>query len=236
MAKLGLVVRPILLLSIASTILYASPAFSAPDEVEWSQLDIPGEGTPGGWVLARNSDVRHLTTATDGTLYAYANPSGTSHTLFRSTNGGCSWSHTGSVTDEIIDIAADPEDDDTVYYATTSCVYKSSDGGDSFTELPPSPGGAGSNNLEITAITMASLNGHNIIAVGTQDTDDAEYGGIYILEEEEPFPSWVDTEIGNYDIYAVAFSPDLATDAVTVAAVTDETRTYVAYNYGTPGD
>ncbi len=237
MAKVRLTVRLFLFLSIASLITHASPVFSTPGEVKWSQLNIPSEGVPGGWVLAKNSDIKCLTTATDGTLYAYANPSGTSRTLFKSTDGGYSWSYTGSVTDEIVDIAADPEDDSTVYYATPSCVYKSSDGGDSFTELPPNPGGAGSNNLEITTITVASLDGHNIIAVGTKDTDNAEYGGIYTLEEdEEPFPSWVDTGIGNYDIYSVAFSPDLAADAVTMAAVTDEARTYVAYNYGTPGD
>jgi hypothetical protein len=185
-------------------------------------------------VLARGSDVRHLAVTADGTLYAYATPSGTSHTLFKSTDDGHSWAYTGNVTDEIVDIALDP-DDDTVYYATQSRVYKSSDGGASFTQLPPSPGGAGSNHNVITTIDVARLDGHNIVAVGTRDTDSSEYGGIYTLEDEEPFPSWVDTDIDSYDVYSVALSAYFASDEVITTVVTDEASSYVAYNYGTPG-
>jgi photosystem II stability/assembly factor-like uncharacterized protein len=163
--------------SIASVITHASPVFSTPDEVEWSPVNIPTEGVPGGWRLAKGSDVKHLTMATDGSLYAYANPSGVSHTLFKSTDGGYSWSQTGGVDDEIVDIATDPEDASVLYYASTSHVYRSSNGGESFTELPPNPGGAGSSNLEITTLALAELGGHRIIAVGTKDADNSEYDG-----------------------------------------------------------
>jgi hypothetical protein len=211
-----------------------SPALSAPDEVAWSPVNIPTEGPSGSWVLARGSDVRHLAIAADGTLYAYATPPGTSRRLFKSTDDGHSWAATGNVTDEIVDIAPDPDDDDTVYYATASDVYKSSDGGASFTELPPSPGGAGSNHIVITAISIAELDGHNIVAAGTRDTDSSQYGGVYILEEE-PSPAWADADIGSYDVYSVALSPHFADDEVITTAVSDEASSYVAYNYGTPG-
>jgi photosystem II stability/assembly factor-like uncharacterized protein len=235
-AKTGLAVRLTLLLSLVGLIARASPVSSAPDEVEWSRVNIPTEGVPGGWVLAKNSDVEHLTITADGTLYAYANPSGSSHTLFKSNDGGASWSHTGGVEDEIVSIATDSEDASVLYYATSSCVFGSSDGSGSFTELPPNPGGAGSDNLEITTLAAAQLNGHHIIAVGTKDSDPAEYGGVYIFEDEGVSPGWVDTEIGNYDACSLAFSPYFDQDGIIVAAVTDQDHTYVAYNYGTIGD
>ncbi|MBN1863240.1 MAG: hypothetical protein JW790_06300 [Dehalococcoidales bacterium] len=213
-----------------------SPALSAPDEVSWAPVEIPTEGPSGNWVLARNSDVRHLTVAADGALYAYAAPSGTSRTLFKSEDEGHSWFSTGNVTDEIVDIAADPEDGDTVCYATSSRVYKSSDGGISFTELPPNPGGAGSNNITITAIDIARRAGHHIIAAGTRDADSSQYGGIYLLDDEAPSPAWTNTGLGSYDVYSLTLSPNFTDDEVITAAVSDEAGSYVAYNYGSPGD
>jgi photosystem II stability/assembly factor-like uncharacterized protein len=236
MAKARLTVRLVLLFSITSGFMHASPSFSAPDEVEWSRVNIPTEGVPGGWVLARNSDVKHLAVTTDGTLYAYANPPGTNQTLFRSTDGGLNWSHQGGVEDEIVDIATAPEDASVIYYASPSHIYKSSNGGDSFVQLPPNPGGAGSDNLEITSIAVAELDGHRVIAAGTKDADNAEYGGIYLLEDEGLSPVWVDTEIGNYDACSLAFSPYFAEDGITVAVVTDQAHSYVAYNHGTTDD
>ncbi len=236
MAKARLALRLFLLFGIAGVFTHASPVFSTPDEVNWSRANIPTEGVPGGWVLARNSDVKHLAITTDGTLYGYANPSEVSHTLFKSTNGGLSWFHRGGVEDEIVDIATDPEDASVLYYASPSCVYKSGNGGDSFTQLPPNPGGAGGSNLEITSIAVAELDGHHIIAVGTKDADNAEYGGIYILEDAGLSPSWVDNEIGNYDVQSLVFSPYFAEDGMTVAVVTNQAHTYVAYNYGTTSD
>lgn len=64
------------LLIILTTITPTSPTFANPDELKWSRVNIPAEGTAGNWVLASGSDVQHLTMATDGTLYCYASPSG----------------------------------------------------------------------------------------------------------------------------------------------------------------
>jgi len=87
--------------------------------VEWSAVSIPTEGKPGNWVLADGSDVQHLTMAIDGTIYAYANPSGTSYTLFKSTDSRFSWAYTGGVKAAIVDIATSPDDADVIYYITT---------------------------------------------------------------------------------------------------------------------
>ena len=49
---------------------------------------MPAEGITGKWALANGSDIRCLTMANDGTLYCYANPSGTTFTLFKSADNG----------------------------------------------------------------------------------------------------------------------------------------------------
>ncbi len=202
------------------------PAIATPDVAEWSLVDIPTEGKSGNWVLADGSDVQHLTMAVDGTIYAYATPSGTSYTLFK-TDEGRSWSYTDKVKAAIVDIATSPDDADVIYYATSSSVYRSTDAGSSFTPLTSKPGGAGSNNIEITAIDITPQGNDYIIAVGTRDTDSLEYGGVYILDENKPFANWVDTNLGNYDVFAVAFSPNFASDQQIVAVVTNETDTLV---------
>jgi len=209
-----------------------TPVTAAPDEVKWSRVNIPTEGRGGSWGLADGSDIQHLTMATDGTLYGYANPSGTSYTLFKSTDDGYSWSYTGKVEDTIVDIATAPGDADTLYYATSSNVYQSTDAGSSFSQLPLNPGGAGSNNIEITSIDVAPVNSHHTIAVGTRDTDNSEYGGVYLLDEDKLIPGWLDTNLGNYDVYAVAFSPNFLADWQLVAVATDETDTMVTSKVG----
>jgi len=165
----------------------------------------------------------------NGTLYAYV--PGLTYTLYRSTDGGYRWSYIGDVQDSIVDIAISPQDENTIYYATTANVCRSTDGGKKFVQLAANPGGAGSNNIEITDIAVAHLSS-NIIAVATRDTDNSEFGGVYILDEELVITSWVDSNIGSYDVYALAFSPSYATDRQLVAVVTDETDTFVRFKSG----
>ncbi len=210
-----------------------TPAAAAPDEVKWSGVNIPTEGKPGNWVLANGSDVHHLTMDIDGALYAGIR--GLTYTLYKSTDGGYSWSYTGNVKDNIVDIATVGDDANVVYYATSSRIYKSTDAGISFVSLLPNPGGAGSNNIEITSIDVARLGDNNFIVVGTRDTDVLERGGVYILDESELLPGWVNTNVGSYDVYAVAFSPHYAADRQVVAVVTDEVDTMVTTKLGGTG-
>ena len=218
----------ILLLGLLGSI---SPAVAAPDEVKWSRFNIPLDGKPGNWVLADGSDVQQLTMASDGTLYAYGK--GLTYTLYKSTDGGYSWSDIGKVTDAIVDIAIAP--DGVVYYATSSAIYKLThdESGDIKFIALPSPGGAGSNGVEITSFDITRLN-NNIIVAGTRDTQDDEYGGVYVLDEIALF-TWTDTNLGSYDVYAVAFSPNYPGDRQLVAVVTDETDTFVTTKFGSAG-
>jgi hypothetical protein len=221
-----------LLLSILVFSLAPGTAASA-DEVKWSQVNIPTEGSAGDWVLANGSDVQHLTMSASGTLYAYAE--GLSHTLYQSTDGGYSWSSLGGVQDSIVDIAISTQDEDIIYYATTANVYRSTDGGKKFDQLAANPGGAGSNNVEITDIAVTHL-GSSLVAVATRDTtDNSEFGGVYILDEEQLVPGWVNSNIGSYDVYALAFSPLYAADRQLVAVLTDETDTFTRFKSGDAG-
>ncbi len=224
MAKIKLAVGLILLLSLLGL---GTPATADPSLAKWSRVNIPTDGESGNWVLASGSDVRHLTMAIDGSLYCYANPSATSYTLFKSTDSGYSWSYTGRVKHTIVDIAVAPDAASVVYYATVSDVYKSTDAGSRFIRLSANPGGAGSNNIEITSIDVARLDGNSIIAVGTRDTGGSQYGGVYTLDEDKLFSAWIDTNLGNYDVYTLAFSPNSPIDRQLVAVVTDENDTLV---------
>ena len=171
---------------------------SAADTAQWTPVNLPTEGVAGKWTLAAGSDIRCLTMADDGTLYCYANPSGTTFTLFKSSDAGRSWTTTGKVSDAITDIAISPQDSSNIYYATASRVYKSTDSASTFTPLPPNPGGAGSGTVAITSIDVVANTGNaNTVIVSTIDTHAAQYGGVYLLDESQNGSEWANTNIGN---------------------------------------
>ena len=220
---------------LTGLVLPANKGNAIAEKVKWTRVNIPAEGEVGGWVLAEDSNVKHLTTAADGTLYVYANPSGTNYTLFRSANAGHSWTYCGGVSDSIIDIAVTYGDSNIIYYATESRVYKSVDAGNSFAEYSSSPGGAGTGNITITCLGVARNGGSNTIAVGTRDSDNSEYGGVYTLDESLVVPAWVDTGIGGYDVVEVTFSPNFSVDRQLLAVVTDEQDTAICSKIGGGG-
>ena len=80
-----------------------------------------------------------------------------------------------------------------------------------------------------------TLQASSIVSAGTRDTDIGEYGGVYILDESNPFSQWLDTDIGGYDVYSVAFSPDFINDRQIVAVVTDETDSFATTKMGDSG-
>jgi len=222
----------LLLLSLPSLMLLTAPAIANPASVKWLRGNIPTEGKGGNWVLANGSDIQHLTQAIDGALYAYGES--LTYTLYKSTDGGYSWAYADKVTDAIVDIATAPDDARIIYYATTSNVYKSTNAGSSFVSLPPNPGGTGSNNIEITSLAVTTQGGTHIASVGTRDTDNGQYGGVYTLNESESF-TWVDTAIGNYDVYTIAYSPGSTGGSQLIAAVTNEANTTITSNVGNAG-
>jgi photosystem II stability/assembly factor-like uncharacterized protein len=206
---------------------------SSQEPLRWNNVHIPGANEAGNQVLAAGSDVTHLALASDGTLYAAVQ--GLSNSLFRSTDGGLTWAAAGNVHDNIVDIAISPRDVKRIYYATSSSVYCSVNSGRTFSALPPNPGGAGTGHKAITSMDVTSLDGNNIIAVATRNTDNASFGGVYLLDESKAIPAWVDTSIGSYDVYAARFSPNYISDHQLVAVITNETDTFIANKVGDAG-
>lgn len=218
----------LLILSFLGITLFPSPASSASIEpVTWIPVNLPADGIAGNWVLADGSDAQCLTMAPDGTLYCYANPSGTTYTLFKSLDGGSTWSFTGKVKDAIVAITVAADDSRYVYYATSCAVYRSTDAGNNFVALPLNPGSSGANNVAITsiAVTLTGQNTHRI-ACATSDTDAGQFGGVYQLDENQPL-AWQDTNIGNYDVCSVAFSPTFIMDQELFAIATNEADTWM---------
>jgi hypothetical protein len=208
------------IISVFGVFISASPVDSAVSANRWNKVNIPAGGEVGGWALAQGSDIRFLTAAADGTLYAYA--AGLNYTLLKSMDSGLKWSATGNVHHAIVAITISAHNPDIIYYSTNTSVYRSGDGGRNFSLLPPVPG-TGIGHVEITSLAADS----GIIAAATRDTRSAWYGGLYLLDESAMVPSWIDTVIGNYDVYAVAFPPDFASYKQVTAIVTDETNSYV---------
>jgi hypothetical protein len=222
----SLCIVTIALLLLLIVVPLKSTQAATPEVLKWSRVNIPTEGTAGGWVLASGSDIQYLTTASDGTLYAYVK--GLTCTLYKSTDGGLRWFYIGNVQDAITGIAVSPNNPKTIYYATASLVYRSDDGGKNFTSLPDLPGSSGAN---ITSIAVTWLN-NNIIAVGTADVDNAEFGGVYLFDEGELFSGWVNTDVGDYDIYAVDFPANYAVTRQIVAVANNEIDTFIINKIG----
>jgi hypothetical protein len=220
----------LLLVLLFSTGVPAIPtAGASPEAVKWTKVNIPAAGEAGNFVLAPGSDVRRLVAAVDGALYAAVR--GLEFTLYRSGDGGRAWSPVGNVRDDIVDIATSPRDAGVVYYATTAAVLGSADGGRTFEPRPPLPGDAGGDGREITSLAVAVGNDH-VIAVAARDADDAEFGGVYLLDEADAITNWTDTGLGAYDAYAVAFSPGYSADRQLFAVVTDENNSFVFTRVG----
>ena len=209
-----------------------TPAAATPDEVKWSRVDMPTEGKLGDWVLASGSDVQHLTMAIDGSLYCYANPSGTSYTLFKSIDDGYSWSYT-DYDKAIVALVGSSIDADVIYISDGSNVYKSDDAGDSFNELA-----AGSlealgfaiTGEEITCLAVGYIDDDPYVFIGT--ANEAAGGDVYYIHDVALGGGWTDLDVGNYDVYSIAASPNFTTDSQAIAVVTDMVHTYVTYNYG----
>jgi photosystem II stability/assembly factor-like uncharacterized protein len=217
----------VLLLLFAGTGIFPSPKAAAAAE-KWTAVNIPAEGAAGGWTLAAGTDLKHLTAAADGTLYAYAN--GPSNTLYKSADGGLKWTSLTQAAGEITGIAASPANAGTVYYATAGAIYRTTNAGGGFVRLPDLPGGTGSANLTISSIDVACLS-HDVIAAGVKNANSGLYGAVYVMEDDGTY-QWTDTGIGAYDVLTVAFSPNYTVDRQLTAVATDETDTWVMNRIG----
>ena len=235
MAKIKFAVGLLLLLSLLVSISPPTPVAADPDEVIWSRVNIPTEGKVGNWVLASGSDVAQLTIAIDDTLYAYVQ--GLSYTLYKSTDEGRSWSYSGEVTDAIVDIVCSSLDANIIYVTDGSHVYKSEDAGTSFSKVADTTLPTLDGNESITCLDVGyDASDDPYVFIATADTDGGDFGGVYYLPEADSEANWTDLQVGSYDVYSIAGSPEFKNDSQVIAIVTDETHTYTINNYGVVGD
>ncbi len=194
----------------------------------WIEVPSPREGEDGGWVLAEGSDITSIALSSNGTLFAAA--AGTGNRLYKSDDGGYTWTLLWSAEAEIIDIKTDPQDADTLYCATGHDIYRSDDAGASFRPLAANAI-LDETGKEITGIDIARYEGATLILCGVRDTGNGEYGGVYLLRDEA-FAQWMDTRAGDFDIYAAGFAPDFDTSQQIIAVAGDETDTFVITKAG----
>ncbi len=100
----------------------------------WTNLfdDFPQIGVSGIAIDPNNSNIVYITTGDDDAADSY------SVGVFKSTNGGTTWSETGlnpsnsTISTLMNEIVIDPTDSDVLWVATNSGLYKSLDAGDSW--------------------------------------------------------------------------------------------------------
>ena len=201
----------------------AAPVAADPDENEWSKFSYPEEGSDGDWFWEDTIDyVGPIALAINGDLYCAADTDSEDH-LFKSDDGGRTWSKTDYQDDvegdQIVDIACSSEDADIVYVADEDCVYFTDDGGDTFKELAKTSLTGLFTNETITTLDVGYIDGDPFVFVGTEDTN----GGVYFVKHVPGFTlEWTDLNLegdyAGYDVYSVNCPPNFE-DTSTVYAI-----------------
>lgn len=211
------------LVTIVSMFVVASPV--AADDQTWSSQSLPSttglvmfDGSSTNGIVMSDGPI---TTAIDGTLYAYARFSvptspDTGLWLIKSTNFGRTWSKVGANVLGMTKLVCSPTDAKVIYYSYLTTLYKSIDSGVTFVAIANTPVGAGN----ITALDVQFFAGSYVDVVGTVD------GNVYFLTESDVFFNFVAlgtnsfvAAYGSGAVLSVNFSPAFATDrAVYVVA------------------
>ena len=203
-----------------------SPGQLAPERpIDWSQVNLPAVGEEGKWVLTPG--MGHMVNAAfsaDGkTIYGL----GSNSLMFlrKSSDGGRSWVMLPAFEElglweafwiEVVN--------DELFIGCARGVYHSSDGGQTFDELPHIPGGIWG------MAATADASGKPVIMAFT------DYG---LRMLGYPYQNWIDMRVGNVDggsgrhfVWQMAFSPNYAEDGQIMALIGDEEHLRVSFKYG----
>jgi hypothetical protein len=218
-----------LVIVLMSTLFMAGGTASG-DTLRWSMQPTP-MGIGFTYQLAPSSDVSFVKVASNGDIFAVdtqAN-SGTVNRVFKSADGGLSWTPSAPLTlggRNIVDLVISPsyETDGTVLVVAsaagvaTSQVYISTNSGASFSVLGGTVAGLA------TSIDVApTYNGGGEIMVGCTDAAGAPAtpGDVYFWSRNGVL-NWVGLGILE-DITSVAYSPNFAIDATRLCIGSDAT-------------
>jgi len=204
----------------------------AADDDEWSAYDLPVAGEDGDWFMDDTIDAGPgpIARDIDGYFWAYVSVGATEDIMKSLDTEGRGWAATEAATDigaAIIDIVCSPLDADVVYVATAVTVYKTEDGGDSWSEVGDA--------ALIDTITC--------LAVGWDDDDDPRVfigdddGDVEYLYDTPWGDNWTDLtlEVGGIaatGVLGIAVSPDFANDTFQAVLAVDADETFLAYHVG----
>jgi len=201
----------------------------------WTNTNLPTTGSttnrvlnsPKGTVIAVSPDY-----ANDSRVWLSADSGdGTTDELYRSTNGGNTWAFAdvdGTAAAVIVAIVPSPSyaTDTTLFVATTLSVFRSTNGGSSFTQLGASQG---SGNLVITSMAVSpGYDGTGEIAIGLADTTagvvalpagtDGNDDGVRVWGRGSVL-NWVTPATNDLsaDVTSIAYSPSFSGDGLLLA-------------------
>jgi hypothetical protein len=208
---------------LAASMLFGAAPVSA-GTLSWGSETVP---TTTGNVLVNGQFVSDLAVSQDGVMYLVS----TADTAcYKSTNGGGSWSKLSKVfANNLALVAVAPDDSSIVVVAdpTADTVWVSTNGGSTWGDLgTPVEGGstmAGASTWHDLAISNADGSKH-YIGVAAQNAGSA--ADVFYFDLGASAPKWNST-LGDAgftagtDAFAVAFSPNVASDFV-MATVTDD--------------
>jgi len=206
---------------VASLIISATPV--AADDEAWATETLPGN--TNRIVPTTTQDVKDIAVAADGTTIYVA--SGTT-SLFKSTDGGKTFTEVTGLTGNLILVAVAPDDANIVAFVNSAgAVYSSTTGGgtsSAFTNLTGLPVTTAINDIDISA----AVSGVRYIAIAGTNAG-AIVLSYFNLGSTVPAwttaiaaGDWVSAPDGTSAANAVVFSPNFASDRVMVA-VTETT-------------
>ncbi|MFC2012966.1 hypothetical protein ACFLUE_01615 [Chloroflexota bacterium] len=240
----------ILVMVLSLTIVTVAPVSA--EENEWSEFTYFKEGADGDWFYSNDIDngPGPITRAIDGTLYCYAmvGIEMDSH-VFKSIDEGRTWSKTDYYEDlsselgenpgAVVDFAPSSLDADILYATHDDHVYWTEDGGDKWKTVADTSLQGQLGQDSITSIDVAyDAEDNAYVFIGTT----VGYVGTVFYVSQGGYPSqWTDLEVeynsDQYDVYAVAASPEFADTDEIFAVCSDNGVTVVLRNlHGTIGD
>ena len=229
------------LMLLVSLMAIASPV--AADDMEWSTVGVPGTK---GKVLLQDSDVSVLAMAPDGlTMFAYDSES---NDLYKSTDAGASWTTDGVDTDgyfpgsegAVIAMAVSPNyaDDSTVLAASTTKVYRSTNGGKTWADMNSTSLALGGTEVITSIDASPYYTGGDAFLCGTMDTVNDAEGDVYLFKSSGFTWAAAGGAALGEDVLAVAFSPQHTLDAEVLALSVvddggaDDGKTYLHTYFG----
>jgi len=223
---------------LAASLLFGAVPASA-GTLSWGSETVP---TTTGNVICNGLDIADLSVSADGTMYAVT---GKDAYVYKSTNGGASWSKLSETfAGNLGFIAVAPDDSGIVAVAentTDNRVWVSTNGGSTWRNLGhPSEG-----TINITAgtgwkdMTMSNADGskHYLAVAGVGTANATTAAEVWYFDLGASAPKWNTTRsdgVGFPDssqdvAYAVEFSPNVASDFVMAVVSADNAGTGRVY-------